>query len=100
MRAFTLVIACLVALAAAVPENMMEDRIMRRECVRTPKIVTMEWIEWFDQLTNLDLELLVLRRKPLRRSGVLCKRYLLKRIRWRLNTGPVVFSLVRGNLKS
>lgn len=39
MRAFAVVIACLVALAAAVPENMMEDRIMRRECVRVPKPV-------------------------------------------------------------
>lgn len=34
MRAFTVVIACLVAVAAAAPENMMEARIMRRECVR------------------------------------------------------------------
>ncbi|KAJ0119188.1 hypothetical protein J7T55_013424 [Diaporthe amygdali] len=32
MRAFALLIACLVAIAAAVPENMMEDRLMRREC--------------------------------------------------------------------
>lgn len=34
MRAFTVVIACVVALAAAVPENMMETRITRRQCVR------------------------------------------------------------------
>ena len=48
MRAFTVVIACLVALAAAVPENMMEDRIMRRECVRGPKLVTTLMIEAAD----------------------------------------------------
>jgi len=41
MRAFAVVMACLIALAAAVPGNMMEDRMMRRQCVRLPRLQTL-----------------------------------------------------------
>lgn len=38
MRAFAVVVTCLVAIAVAVPGNMMEDRLMRRECVSWTKL--------------------------------------------------------------
>ena len=58
MRAFAVVLACLVALAAAVPEHMMEDRIMRRECVRVARLCAhSRWTARLDQLTDLDFKI-------------------------------------------